>query len=36
MAGTAKQELPFNRQAVDKAGPRDGKLTEWKIATVPG
>jgi integrase len=36
MAGTAKRALPFNRQAVDKAGPRDGKLTEWKIATVPG
>jgi integrase len=36
MAGTARHELPFNRQAVDKAGPRGGKLTEWKIATVPG
>lgn len=36
MSGTSKHELPFNRQAVDKAGPREGKQTEWKIATVPG
>lgn len=36
MAGIAKHVLPFNSQAVNKAGPRNGKLTEWKIEGVPG
>src|SRR6478672_2681083 len=36
MPGVAKHVLPFNSQAVMKAAPRGGKLTEWKVANVPG
>jgi integrase len=36
MAARTKNLLPFNSEAVKAAKPRAGKLTEYKIATVPG
>ncbi len=36
MAGKSRHVLPFNSQAVEKAGTRDGKQTEWRIEGVRG
>ncbi|WP_081625144.1 tyrosine-type recombinase/integrase [Hyphomicrobium denitrificans] len=36
MAGKSQHVLPFNSQAVEKAGTRDGKQTEWRIDGVRG
>ena len=36
MAGTSDNQLPFNSQALMKAGLRDGKQAEWRIEGVRG